>query len=93
MAVIVYFIVGAVVMKVRYQATGSDLIPNKGFWESLPLLVKVSTQLLSAVVCTIGNVVLTTTINRATLITFDPGWLCVDCKSLLPLGKKEPRIL
>ena len=33
--------VGAIIMKVRYQATGSDIIPNKSFWMSLPLLVKV----------------------------------------------------
>ena len=29
-------------MKFRYQATGSDLIPNKSFWTALPILVKVS---------------------------------------------------
>ena len=40
--VVVYFIVGAVIMKVRYQATGSELIPNKTFWMALPVLVKVS---------------------------------------------------
>ena len=45
MAVLVYFIAGAVVMKVRYQATGSELIPNKTFWMALPILVKVSREI------------------------------------------------
>jgi len=36
-----YFIVGALVMKFKFQATGTDIIPNKGFWFVLPFLVKV----------------------------------------------------
>ena len=36
-----YFIIGAVVMKVKFQATGSDIIPNKMFWIALPGLIKV----------------------------------------------------
>ena len=27
-------------MKFRYEATGSDIIPNKGLWIQLPLLIK-----------------------------------------------------
>ena len=42
LGVIVYFVAGAIIMKVRYDATGSDLIPNKSFWAALPFLVKVS---------------------------------------------------
>ena len=36
-----YFIVGAIIMKVKYDATGTDLIPNKDFWLGLPHLLKV----------------------------------------------------
>ena len=36
-----YFIVGAIIMKVKYDATGTDLIPNKNFWLELPHLLKV----------------------------------------------------
>ena len=43
-AVIVYIVVGIVVMKYHYKATGSDIIPNKKFWTALPLLVKVYRQ-------------------------------------------------
>lgn len=42
LAVILYFSIGAVVMKYRYGATGSDIVPNKSFWVMLPFLVKVS---------------------------------------------------
>jgi len=28
-------------MKYNYKATGSDIIPNKKFWMTLPFLVKV----------------------------------------------------
>ena len=33
--------VGVIVMKVKYQAAGVDLIPNKAFWKSVPFLIKV----------------------------------------------------
>ena len=36
-----YFIVGMIVMKVHYKASGTDIIPNKAFWKSLPTLIKV----------------------------------------------------
>ena len=36
-----YFIVGAVIMRVKYQATGTDIIPNKNFWFNIPFLIKV----------------------------------------------------
>ena len=36
-----YFIVGAIIMRVKYDATGTDLIPNKNFWLELPRLLKV----------------------------------------------------
>ncbi|XP_065908203.1 uncharacterized protein [Dysidea avara] len=38
--VIVYFVVGMIIMRVKYDKTGSDIIPNKTFWMSLPFLVK-----------------------------------------------------
>jgi len=38
---IVYFVVGMIIMKVKFEKTGTDIIPNKGFWTSLPFLVKV----------------------------------------------------
>ena len=40
--ILTYFIVGAVIMKVRYEATGTDIIPNKNLWFQLPSLVKVT---------------------------------------------------
>ena len=40
--VIVYFVVGMIIMRVKYDKTGSDIIPNKTFWMSLPFLVKVN---------------------------------------------------
>ena len=33
-----------IIMKVKFQKTGSDIIPNKAFWMSLPLLVKVKVK-------------------------------------------------
>ena len=30
-----------VIMRVKYEKTGSEIIPNKAFWISLPSLVKV----------------------------------------------------
>lgn len=35
----VYLIAGAVYMKVRNQATGKDLVPNRGFWTAIPGLI------------------------------------------------------
>jgi len=40
-AFVTYFITGMVIMKVKYEKTGSDIIPNKQFWMSLPFLIKV----------------------------------------------------
>lgn len=42
----VYFVMGAVVMRVKYNASGQDLIPNKAFWKSLPGLLKDGTLLV-----------------------------------------------
>lgn len=39
--IVVYFIMGGVVMKVKYNAAGIDLIPNRVFWKSIPGLIKV----------------------------------------------------
>lgn len=36
----VYCIVGIIIKIQRYNARGSDIIPNKGFWSELPSLVK-----------------------------------------------------
>ena len=30
-----------IIMRVKYDKTGTDIIPNKAFWISLPFLVKV----------------------------------------------------
>ena len=38
----VYFVAGMIVMRVKFDKTGSDVIPNKGFWFALPFLVKVA---------------------------------------------------
>ena len=39
--IVVYFVAGMTIMRVKYEKTGSDIIPNKGFWVALPFLVKV----------------------------------------------------
>ena len=38
---VVYFVVGILVLKMRYGKTGTDVIPNKTFWKELPFLIKV----------------------------------------------------
>jgi len=40
-AIVLYFVVGMIIMRVKFEKTGSDIIPNKTFWTSLPFLVKV----------------------------------------------------
>ena len=40
-AFISYFVIGAIILRVRYQKSGSDLIINKEFWKDFPILVKV----------------------------------------------------
>ena len=35
-----YFVVGIIIKRKKYEATGTDSIPNKEFWTSLPGLVK-----------------------------------------------------
>jgi len=37
-----YFIVGAIVLRVKYEASGRDLIINKAFWLDVPYLIKVT---------------------------------------------------
>ena len=36
-----YFVIGALIMKFYYKASGSDIIPNKSFWLQFPLLIRV----------------------------------------------------
>ena len=36
-----YFIVGGIILKFHKKESGTDIIPNKRFWFSLPFLVKV----------------------------------------------------
>jgi hypothetical protein len=36
----VYFIVGTLVMRFRFQAAGVEMIPNVSFWKDLPALIK-----------------------------------------------------
>lgn len=51
-----YFIIGAVILKVKYQRAGSEIIPNKGFWFALPILIKVSpANIIHAVWCVCGD--------------------------------------
>ncbi|XP_065910721.1 uncharacterized protein [Dysidea avara] len=39
-AFMAYLITGMVIMKVKYEKTGTDIIPNKQFWLALPFLIK-----------------------------------------------------
>lgn len=40
-AVLAYFLIGAIVLKVKYDAnTGMDMIPHKNFWKEFGLLIK-----------------------------------------------------
>lgn len=41
-----YFVVGAVIMKVKFNKTGVEMIPQKNFWFALPGLIKVSTMVI-----------------------------------------------
>ena len=41
--IVTYFVAGALIMKFHYQSTGTDIIPNKALWVSLPFLIKVIT--------------------------------------------------
>ena len=40
--VIVYFVAGMIINRVKFEKTGSDIIPNKELWFNLPFLVKVN---------------------------------------------------
>ena len=40
-ALLAYFIIGAVIMKLKFQANGLEVVPNKAFWFALPFLIKV----------------------------------------------------
>ena len=40
-SLVAYFIIGALLMKFQFQASGTDVVPNKTFWIQLPLLIKV----------------------------------------------------
>ena len=40
-SLVAYFIIGALLMKFQFHASGTDVIPNKTFWIQLPLLIKV----------------------------------------------------
>ena len=42
MSVAVYFIIGSLVMTLKYKKTGLDIIPNRRWWQDIPFLVKVS---------------------------------------------------
>ena len=38
---VTYFIVGAIILKFKFERSGTDIIPQKVFWFSLPGLIKV----------------------------------------------------
>jgi hypothetical protein len=39
-AIALYFIVGAIVLRFKFQKTGAEIIPNVEFWKDLPLLIR-----------------------------------------------------
>lgn len=39
-SLVAYFIIGALLLKFHFHASGTDIIPNKSFWCQLPLLIK-----------------------------------------------------
>ncbi|KAL9645489.1 hypothetical protein ABK040_000746 [Willaertia magna] len=39
-ALMLYFIIGAVLMKFKFQKAGIEIIPNVGFWKDIPFLLK-----------------------------------------------------
>ena len=41
-ALFLYFVVGTLFMRFGRNAQGTDMIPNKNFWVSLPQLIKVT---------------------------------------------------
>ena len=42
LAIVIYFVAGMIIMRVKFDKTGSDVIPNKQFWFAIPFLVKVA---------------------------------------------------
>lgn len=41
LGIAIYIVAGVLIMKYHYNATGTDIIPNKAFWTKFPLLIKV----------------------------------------------------
>jgi len=54
--VVTYFVVGAVILRVKYQKSGTDLIIHKSFWKDFPFLVKVTPPVIPATYKLINNI-------------------------------------
>ena len=86
-AMITYFIAGALVMKFHYQATGSDIVPNKAFWVQFPFLIKVYTLYLLTHSCLWSMQVLLHCIccsfhwQDGFVFTFGPCFRCISEKA------------
>ena len=39
--ILTYFIVGGIILHVKFERRGLEVVPQKSFWFALPLLVKV----------------------------------------------------
>ena len=79
--IITYFVAGVLVMKFYKKASGTDLIPNKGFWIAAPLLVKV----YSTGHC--GYARKTILIANTKLLL--AGWICFHLWSMRSSCKRE----
>ena len=64
--VAIYIVLGVIVMKTKYSASGVDLIPNKVFWKNFPGLLKVTYMHPAA----------------ANQSSFLAGWCLVHCQSV-----------
>ena len=54
-AFVSYFVIGAIILRVKYQKSGSDLIINKEFWKDFPILIKVRSTQYSYLCMCIAN--------------------------------------
>jgi hypothetical protein len=53
-----YFVVGALVMKFKFEKSGVEMIPNYKFWKDLPFLIKVFRLLLVAEIIIILHMII-----------------------------------
>ena len=41
MTIVAYFVIGGIILHVKFDKRGAEVVPQKSFWFDLPLLVRV----------------------------------------------------